>query len=145
MIASIGAWLLSKLMGLASSSIVEKGLELFNKSQDSNVKIREIDAEVSKEAIKAYVEAFKAQSEENKEKWKLPIFQIVGSLILMTVATYFVFLTMYNIFWHADGMFPQEWTIAAYPGIYAEWANTAFNWVFAPAVGLGALLAIVKR
>ena len=132
----IVGWLIKILGG----GIIEKAIDAFTKTEDYRIRGKEIDAGTVKEAMKYYVENQKVEA----TKWSFPWFPLMVAPFIFALGFFFITLTAYNIFWHPQGMFPQTWKIAAYPGVYQEWATTAFNWVFAPAIGALTLKALLK-
>ena len=136
MITGIITWVLSKLSG----GLVDKVLDAVVKTEDIRIRSKEIDSETTKEALKTYIELQKIES----TKWSFPWFPIMAAPFIASIGLFFLTLTAYNVFWHSDGIWPQTWTIAAYPGVYQEWATQAFNFIFAPALGAVAIKNILK-
>lgn len=151
MVGVIVTWLLSNAIKLASGPILDKALEAFNKTQDTKVKLSEVDSDTIKEAMKQWVESQKVEA----GKWQFPWFWIMAGLLLGPVIIHFWAVSLYDIFWWQYGLWPQAqvlptgdvvgWKIAAFPGILEDWASTAFHWVFAPALGVGAIVKLLKK
>lgn len=138
MLASIGGWLLGHVFSFVSGDVLKKGIDLFNKyNGDANTTTRTaLDDIVKVKAIEADVE---------KTKMTFPWFWIMAGLLVGPVIVSFWAIALYNILWWDHGVWPQGFQIAAWPGVYQEWATTAFNWVFAPALGVGAILKILGK
>ncbi len=136
--------MLTGLIGWAikifGGGVLDKVIDAFTKSDAIRIRGKEIDADTIKHAMTAYVESQKVEA----TKWSFPWFWLLAAPILLSVGGFFLTLTLYNIFWHSDGIYPQTWTIAAYPGPYQDWAETAFKWIFAPALGATMLRQIIK-
>jgi len=137
MLTRIITWVLSQLGG----GLLDKVLDGITKVSSDKVRDHEIDADVVKDAMKQLVEAHKIES----TKWSFPWFPLMAAPFIMSIGLFFMTLTAYNIFWHSDGIWPQSWTIAAYPGVYQEWATQAFTWVFAPALGVATVTKLFGR
>jgi len=137
MLLSIGSWLLSHVLRLASSDMLTKAVNLATKFTDNanQAKVAAIDGVTKLAATNADVE---------KAKFQFPFFWIFAALLLGPVIISFWAVGLYNIFFWEHGMFPQPWAIAAWPGVYQDWATSAFNFVFAPALGLGVILKLLK-
>lgn len=78
----------------------------------------------------------KVQSQTDRDKLKADIvmeayrsragFMRAGGFVLMLlfavpVAFWFAAICLYNVLWHRNGIWPQDWTIAAMPPPLDEW------------------------
>lgn len=148
LIFTLGKMLIGWVLSKVSPDILKAGIDYFLQSSNNQ-------SDAVKKGLDTVVEVRQIEAQENMTKWKFPWFWIMAGLLLGPVILYFWTLTLYNIFWWEYGLWPKAqrlitgdvvgWKIAAYPGIFQEWANTAFNWVFAPALGVGAILKILGK
>lgn len=118
-------WLIGKIMSLVSSGIVQRAIDVYNASQDRGVTLAQIGADVEHNATQARV-ALQTQ----KMNW--PVFWIIIAVMLGAPAWQLWGVTLYNTFWHANGIWPQSWDIAAYPPSVAPWVNASIDWLYNP-------------
>ncbi|WP_127524089.1 hypothetical protein [Mesorhizobium sp. Z1-4] len=128
-LVTAGSWLLGKVMSIAGSSVVREAIGVFNRTQDGNVRLAEIDAETKKVI---YTKHADKSTERQGMKFNVPVFVAVIALTIGAPATLFWSVTLYNIFWWENGIWPQAWQIAAYPPSMQIWANMAMEWLFDP-------------
>lgn len=128
------------LVRLFTSGIIEKAISAFTKTEDFRIQGKQIDSDTVTQAMRYYVENQKVET----TKWSFPWFPLMVAPFVICISLFFITLSLYNVLWHQDGIYPQTWTIADYPGIYKEWASTVFNWIFAPALGVVTLKALIK-
>ncbi|MCZ4272473.1 hypothetical protein [Maritalea porphyrae] len=70
----------------------------------------------------------------NRQKFKMNhkvFWFILGAALLPGLST-FGLLAIYNVLWHANGIWPQSWGIAAFPQPYDEFSRMAMEWLFDP-------------
>jgi hypothetical protein len=118
-------WLIGKIMALAGSGVVQKVLDVYNSSQNTTVKLAEVAAGESATRTAAQVTL-----QSQKMNW--PVFWIIIAVMLGAPAWQLWGVTLYNTFWHANGIWPQAWTIAAYPPSVAPWVNASIEWLYNP-------------
>ncbi|MGJ8529803.1 hypothetical protein [Maritalea sp.] len=56
---------------------------------------------------------------------------ILGAALLPGLST-FGLLAVYNVLWWEHGIWPQGWSIAAFPPPYDEFSRMAMDWLFDP-------------
>lgn len=56
---------------------------------------------------------------------------ILGAALMPGLGT-FLLLSIYNVLWWEQGIWPQPWGIAAFPPPYDGWAQMSIEWVFDP-------------
>lgn len=118
-------WLIGKIMSLVSSGIVQRAIDVYNAGQDRGVKLAQIGADVEAGDTQARVAL-----QQTKMNW--PVFWIIIAVMLGAPAWQLWGVTLYNTFWHANGIWPQHWTIAAYPPSVAPWVNASIEWLYNP-------------
>ncbi|MFT6659330.1 hypothetical protein [Maritalea sp.] len=82
--------------------------------------------------VVAYRSANAEGTERQKFKMNHKVFWfILGSALLPGLST-FGLLAIYNVLWHKMGIWPQYWSIAAFPPPYDEFSRMAMEWLFDP-------------
>lgn len=125
MIAAAIGWLIGNVMRLAGSGVVQRVLDVYNRSQDSTTKLAQIGTDVEQAHLQ-----HAAAAQQSKMNW--PVFWIIIAVMLGAPAWQLWGVTLYNTFWHANGIWPQTWTIAAYPPSVAPWVNASIEWLYNP-------------
>lgn len=125
MIGGIFGWLLGKVMSFANSGIVQRAIDVYNTSQDRGVKLAQIGADVEATSTAARVTL-------QTNKMNQPVFWLVIVIMMLPAAWQLWGVTLYNTFWHANGIWPQPWNIAAYPPSVAPWVNASIDWLYNP-------------
>ena len=124
-LASVAGWLVGKAAKFAGSAVVERFLGTFNKAADTKVRLAEIDSH-DREVIVTQ------GTERQTAKMNWPAFWLVLVTALASPLTLWMSVTLYNIFWWQHGIWPQDWSIAAYPPSMQRWADMAMEWLFDP-------------
>jgi hypothetical protein len=137
MLTAIGGWLLSKIMGIASSGIIDKALDAFGKNQDKNVKLSQIEADKVKEAMKAYVEEHRITADLQKAKLGVPAYWFFVALFILPLSAWWIAVL-------SDCIFNFPWQIADLPNAdMRAWAGDMIKFLFytgASVIGIKALL-----
>lgn len=137
MFGAIAGWILGHVVKIASSGVIERALDFYNRSQDSNVKLKQIDAEVAKAAMTAYVEHTKTMADLNKSKFEYPIYWIFTSLFIIPLGVWWTLVI-------ADGIFYFPFDVADLPTPQMqEWAGQMITYLFytgSTVLGLKALM-----
>lgn len=135
-IGSIGAWLLSKVMGLASGHIIEKAIDLFNLQQDKSIKKAEIDADVVKQAMAAYVSYEALKTEETKIKLNNKAYWLLIYWFILPLGIYWSFTIAVSIY--------PFMTIYALPPVFMGWAGDMIKWLFYIGSGVLGIKALMN-
>lgn len=134
------SWLAGKAMALLGSKIVRGAIDIYNKVQAGEVRLAEINARTG-EVIT--VTAIEAGTGRQQAKMNWPVFWvIIGGMMLWPFVTLGA-ITLYNIFWWENGIWPQTWAIAAYPPSVAPWVQASIDWLYdpvGPPLGVGSAL-----
>lgn len=138
MIAGIFSWLVGKAMALAGSRIVRGALDIYNKAQGGAVRLAEIDAQTGQVLGTASIAA---GNERQAAKMSWPVFWVIIVVMLGAPAWQLWGVTLYNTFWHANGIWPQGWNIAAYPPSVAPWVEKSIDWLYDPVGVPGTVLS----
>lgn len=136
-ILAIGSWVVGKVMAFAGSNIVRGAIDIYNKAQDSNVRLAEIDASTG-QVIHANATNAAVTLQTTKMNW--PVFWVIIAVMIGAPAFTLWSVTLYNIFWWEHGIWPQEWAIAAYPPSVAPWVEMSIMWLYDP-VGVPSTVA----
>jgi hypothetical protein len=80
-------------------------------------------------------EKIKAETEQSKDKWKAVILTSTGAwwfqlFFIIPLALWFTSVVFYSMFWCADCIYPQTWTIAALPSPLDDWAGAIIAFLF---------------
>jgi hypothetical protein len=101
------------------------------------------DAEIAKADATMLVAAINAHNDQQKAKMQVRAFWFLIVMFLAPMWVKWTMINLFDVFWCAGCMAPQDWTIAAYQPPYDKQADTAFNWLFGGlGVGGGALLLV---
>lgn len=141
--AKIGAWLLSKVTG----DFFAKMFGYLSKTDAGQLRLAEINATsaiaMKKEDTAQLVAILGARGAAQQAKMNWPVFWVLicGMMLwpFMTLGA----ITLYNIFWWENGIWPQPWEIAAYPPSVAHWVDASINWLYdplGPPAGVGSAL-----
>lgn len=133
MIGGLFGWLIGKAMSIAGSGIVQKAVEIYNRSQDNATKLAEVGAGLERAHLDAAVSL-----QTQKMNW--PVFWIIVCVMIGAPAFQLWGITLYNVFWHTNGIWPQGWDIAAYPPSVAPWVTMSIEWLYNP-VGVPGTIA----
>lgn len=134
-------WLATKIFDFLSGDILNKALDVWNKKQDIKIRQGEIDADVKKDLVNQYVNFHTVEAARLtalSTKWQ---YWLLASPFIIALALYFIGLTAYNLLWCADCIYPQPWTIAAFPSPYDQWCMAMISFLF----GTTTLAALFKR
>lgn len=95
---------------------------------------RKLDNDTDKERLKAEVTGAWLQN-----RVMLPWY--VDFCFIGPLAFWWAAICLYSIFWHANGLFPQHWTIAALPAPLDEWAG----WIVMSRFAVGVVQNFARR
>lgn len=131
-LATIGAWLLSNASRKLLGDIILK----MTKTDDGNIKLAEIksntDVALAKDGTERLKNITDASVELQHTKMNMPVFWvIIGGMMIWPFITLGA-ITLYNILWWSDGIWPQSWQIAAYPPSIAPWVEKSIDWLYNP-------------
>lgn len=124
-----GGWLAAKAAKFAGNQVIQSFIGAFNKGTDGNVKLAEIDAKTQQVTYTAHADA---STERQRMKMNMPVFWMI--IIPMFFPPFFTLtmLAFYNVFWWSNGIWPQDWSIAAYPPSVAPWVEKSIDWLYDP-------------
>lgn len=100
----------------------------------ANVEIAEVKARADTAAEEN--ETLRALASEGtarqKAKMNWPVFWFLIAIFEGPPALLMWSIFFYNVLFWEQGIWPQPWGIAAFPGQTGEWADKAVNWLFDP-------------
>lgn len=85
--------------------------------------------------------AYRDKLEHNKFQMGYAMFWVLVVALMAPMILKWTMINLYDVFWCAKCMYPQDWTIAAYQPPFDAWAESMVAWVFGPAVGAGVVMA----
>ena len=143
MIASIAAGAVSFLLKLGFGGIVDKALSHLEARADNETERERIRAQTTVEAVRAEVDRIRAEQKtarhlasegtaRQQAKFSHPIFWVLVTAALGPGVLNLWMLWLYNFLWWSGGIFPQRWSIAAYPPQAAVWVDMSIRWLFDP-------------
>lgn len=135
MLAGFGTAILGFILKLLTKDMVESVLGFFERKANSEVELVKLETLVTIEVIKAHLEDKRISADLQKEKMHYWPFWLILSIAISPMMVKWVMINLYDVFWCADCMFAQDWTIAAYQAPFDKWAETAFTWIFGPLAG----------
>lgn len=102
---------------------------------------KRIEAESDRARIKANLtEAMVTEHMRSRANWLAAGGFWTLLLFAVPTATHYGAVVVYSILWCADCAYPKPWTIAALPGIMAEWQG----WIVLASIGGLSLLGVRK-
>ena len=113
------------IINFFTGNVVQRAFDVIDKK---------IDAESDRERLKADV----------VETWlqnRVAMPWYVDFCFIGPLALWWGVICIYNILWHANGIWPQSWTIAALPDPLDEWAG----WIVLSRFGVGVVQSFVRR
>lgn len=70
----------------------------------------------------------------NRQKFKMNywVFWLILVLAFMPGLSTWLLLMVYNVLWWQNGIWPQQWSIAAFPPPYDRYVDMSMEWLFDP-------------
>lgn len=124
-IVTAGGWLVGQALRLSGSGVVQAAIDTYNRGQDSAVRLAEINAETGAVLTQA-------RTDRQRAKMNWPVFWVIICVMIGAPAFQLWWITLYNVFWHANGIWPQAWDIAAYPPSVEPWVRLSIEWLYDP-------------
>lgn len=113
--------LLIKWLG---GGILDKVIDAFTKSEDIRLQNAKIDADVAKEAMKAYVSAQQDQNRLQEAKFAFPWFWLMIAMFIIPLGAWWTAVI-------ADSIFHFGWKVANLPTQeLREWASQMIAFLF---------------
>lgn len=151
MFASIGAWILSNILKKVSLKTIGDVASRLAGTDDGSLRLAEINATtqvaMKKEDTAQLGAILSARGAAQQAKMNWPVFWVIITVMIGAPAWQIWGVTLYNTFWHANGIWPQPWNIAAYPPSVAPWVQASIDWLYDPLgapSGVGAALIAGK-
>lgn len=133
------SWILSKIIGFATSGVIDKALDFYNRSQDSTVKIKGYETEQVKAAMSAYVSHTKIMADLNAKKMENPIFWILISLFVVPLGVWWALVI-------GDSIFNWPFQIADLPTKnMQDWAGNMIQWLFYCGTGVAGIKMLMSK
>lgn len=130
----IGGWLFGFAEKQSSDAVRRYEIE-------SGVKIEEVKARATTAAEEHQtMRAFASEGTQRQAlKMNFTVFWVIIVAALGPPVVMMWALAIYNVAFWENGIWPQSWSIAAFPPQAAVWVDKAIDWLFDP-VGLGATI-----
>ncbi|GLQ09262.1 hypothetical protein GCM10007913_11940 [Devosia yakushimensis] len=161
MFAAAGAWLVSVILSRVSGDFISRVMGMLGRSADGAVRLEEIRAgsaaALAREDTQRILAVIAAQNGRQAGKMNWPIFWIIILVMLGAPALSIWSVTLYNILWWENGLWPQVardgsgrlvgWLIADYPPSIKPWVQMSIEWLYDPMgapTGIGAALIAGK-
>jgi hypothetical protein len=138
LVATVGGWLVRRAVSGGGASILDTVVGAVNKGMDGNVRLAQIDADTKKVVYTSHTEASTSR-QQTKLNW--PVFWVLIALQVGPPTFTLWAVALYNVFWWQNGIWPQDWAIAAYPPSVAPWVEMSLNWLYDPLGMPGAVAA----
>jgi hypothetical protein len=87
-----------------------------------------------------------AKEGTERQKWKMnhKVFWFILSLAVGPGLGTYLLLSVYNVLWWEHGIWPQPWSIAAFPPPYDIYLRMSMEWIFDPVkLGTSATVATI--
>lgn len=132
----ISGFVLSFFGGGLGPAMIEGLNQAYRDKMNATTELARIAADERIAFFSAQVSLLTSANAEgtNRQKFKMNhkvFWFILGAALLPGLST-FGLLAIYNVLWHANGIWPQSWGIAAFPEPYDQFSRMAMEWLFDP-------------
>lgn len=143
MLSSIAISIVGMLVKFGFGNIVDKGFAHLERKADTLTEREKIRANMTIELARSAVAEVMAKeetkrhnatqgTERQKAKMNYPVFWVLIGCSLGPGIFNLIAIALYNVFWHQQGIWPQDWFIAEFPAQSAVWVDMSIRWLFDP-------------